>query len=148
MGKASTGRPSSTRLIFELPMARTDNEPRGRAPLPGVERDAGPARTTRKRGSCATSPGLDRLPGLIARTGVLGAGPDDLLAGPVLLQHVRAPAGGAADREERRVEVHRQTHLVVARGGEAVHVRVDALLAGGQPLLRVAQLVHDLLDRR
>src|SRR6185437_1373374 len=63
---------------------------------------------------------------LVFRARVVGAGTDDL-AVLALLDHVRAPAGGTRDHEQRREHRRRHAHHVVRTGREPVEVREHLL---------------------
>ena len=54
--------------------------------------------------------------------------PNEFVVG-VLLEDVAGPAGYAADGEDGCVEVERNSHHVVSRGGEEVDVWIETLLA-------------------
>src|SRR5205085_1592008 len=69
-----------------------------------------------------------------ARPDVFGAWADQFVVG-VLFEDVACPTTDARDGEDRRVEVERDAHHVVGRGGIEINVGVHALLA-----------VHDLFD--
>src|SRR5260221_2768762 len=60
--------------------------------------------------------------------GVVGRGADDL-AVDALLDHVRRPAGGARDHEERREHRSRHAHDVVARRAVPVEAGEHLLLS-------------------
>src|SRR5262245_41822068 len=47
----------------------------------------------------------------------------------VLFENVGRPAANATHRKYRRVELKRDPHHVIGRGGEEIHVRIKSLLA-------------------
>src|ERR1039457_3134671 len=57
---------------------------------------------------------------------VFGARTDQTVVA-VLLQHVRSPAGHAADGEDRRVEIDRNAQRIICGSRVEVHVRVQLL---------------------
>src|SRR5215469_15169499 len=69
---------------------------------------------------------VDRHELEILGTYVVGRRPDDLAVG-ALLDHVRRPAGGARDYEQRREHLGRDAHGVVGDGREPVEVREHLL---------------------
>src|SRR3954468_377426 len=93
---------------------------------------------------------LARLEGDISlrvrRSDVLGAGPNQPVV-RVLLEHVRRPAGDAADGENGGEQVDRDAERVIRRGRIEIDVRIQVLFSFDERLDALRHLEPDGLPR-
>src|SRR6202042_1170393 len=126
--RSRTGCAATTRALTRPPGAGPGCGPA--APEPGP-----PPMPPMPGAACATatptgrsaSSRAQRHPGEAALADVLAVRPDQPVV-RVLLDDVRRPARHPADREDGGEQVRRDAQVVVDRGREEVHVRVETLL--------------------